>query len=80
MVRQFRDYLRADKKLEFRDAEFDSSADYVAGEIERDPRATVPVRYRAADDFGLSRLELVARSAAGERRWPLELRAGSRSA
>jgi hypothetical protein len=51
-----------------------------AGEIESDPRATVQVRYRAADDFGLSRLALVARSAAGERRQPLELRAGSRGA
>ena len=51
-----------------------------AGEVESDPRATVLVRYRAADDFGLSRLALVARSAAGERRQPLALTAGSRSA
>ncbi|HEY6000757.1 MAG TPA: DUF4175 family protein, partial [bacterium] len=51
-----------------------------AGEIESDPRATVLVRYRAGDDFGLSRLTLVARSAAGERRQPLELRAGARTA
>jgi hypothetical protein len=51
-----------------------------AGEVESDPRATVLVRYRASDDFGLSRLALVARSAAGERRHPLELRSGARSA
>lgn len=33
---QFRNYLRTVKKLEFTDAEFDSSRDYIAGEIERE--------------------------------------------
>ena len=49
------------------------------GEIESDPRGTIAVRYRAADDYGLSRLALVARSAAGERRLPLPLGSGVRS-
>ena len=38
------------------------------------------MRYRCADDYGISRLALVARSAAGERRWALPLAAGARSA
>jgi hypothetical protein len=40
------------------------------GEIEGDPRGMVAVRYRAADDYGLSRLALVSSSSAGERRLP----------
>jgi hypothetical protein len=50
------------------------------GTIESDPRAAVLLRYRAADDYGLSRLALVARSAAGERRFALPLPAGARAA
>lgn len=33
---EFRDYLRTAKKLEFTDVQFDSSADYISGEIERE--------------------------------------------
>ncbi len=51
-----------------------------AGEIESDPRGTIAVRYRCADDYGISRLAFVARAAAGERRWALPLPAGARSA
>jgi carboxyl-terminal processing protease len=36
VVDSFRTFLRGTKKLEFTDAEFDSSLDYVAGEIERE--------------------------------------------
>ncbi|MHB8834868.1 MAG: DUF4175 family protein [Candidatus Methylomirabilia bacterium] len=50
------------------------------GEIESDPRGTVLVRYRCADDYGISRLAFVARSKAGERRWALPLTPGARSA
>ena len=50
------------------------------GEIESDPRGTVEVRYRCADDYGISRLTFVASSAAGEKRWALPLSAGARSA
>jgi hypothetical protein len=50
------------------------------GELDGDPRGTVAVRYRCADDYGISRLTFVARSAAGERRLPLPLAAGARSA
>ncbi len=51
-----------------------------AGEIEGDPRALVTVRYRAADDFGLSRLALVVCAAGGERRHPLTLAPSARVA
>jgi hypothetical protein len=51
-----------------------------AGEVEADPRGTVVVRYRAADDYGLSALALVARAGAVERRAPLPLGAAARSA
>ncbi len=50
------------------------------GEIESEPRGTILVRYRCADDYGLSRLFFVARSAVGEHRWPLPLNTGARSA
>jgi hypothetical protein len=50
------------------------------GEIESEPRGTIAVRYRCADDYGISRLALVARSAAGERRFALPLTPGARSA
>lgn len=36
VVEQFRTYLRTTKKLEFQDAEFDSSRSYMAGEIDRE--------------------------------------------
>jgi tetratricopeptide (TPR) repeat protein len=49
-------------------------------EVESDPRGTIAVRYRCADDYGISRLALVARSASGEHRLALPLSAGSRSA
>jgi hypothetical protein len=51
-----------------------------AGTVETELRAPLLVRYRAADDFGLSRLALVARLAAGERRQPLPLGTAARSA
>jgi hypothetical protein len=51
-----------------------------AGDLESDPRGTITVRYRCADDYGISRLAFVARSAAGERRFALPLNAGARSA
>jgi soluble cytochrome b562 len=51
-----------------------------AGEIESDARGAVTVRYRAADDYGISGLALVARAAAGERRWTIPLAARARSA
>lgn len=50
------------------------------GDIESDPRGTIMVRYRCADDYGISKLAFVARSAAGEHRWALPLAAGARSA
>lgn len=50
------------------------------GEVEGDPRGTLAIRYRAADDYGLSRLSLVSRSASGERRSPLPLTSGARGA
>jgi len=50
------------------------------GEIESDPLGTVTVRYRAADDYGLSSLALVTSAAAGGRRLALPLGAGARSA
>ena len=50
------------------------------GEIESDPRGAVVVRYRCTDDYGISRLAFVARSAAGEHRWALPLKTGARSA
>ena len=50
------------------------------GEIESEPRGTIAVRYRCADDYGISRLAFVARSAAGEHRWALPLTAGARNA
>lgn len=50
------------------------------GEIESDPRGTIVVRYRCADDYGISRLTFVSRSAAGEQRQALPLTAGARSA
>lgn len=36
VVEQFRTYLRTTKKLDFKDAEFDSDRTYMAGEIERE--------------------------------------------
>lgn len=49
-------------------------------EIEGDPRGMVLVRYRIADDYGISRIAFMARSAAGEHRWELPLKVGARSA
>ena len=50
------------------------------GDVESDPHGTITVRYRSTDDYGISRLAFVARSAAGERRFALPLTAGARSA
>ena len=50
------------------------------GDIDSDPRGTITVRYRCADDYGISKLAFVAASAAGEHRWALPLTAGARSA
>ena len=51
-----------------------------AGEVESAASGALAVRYRAVDDYGISRLALVARAAAGERRWTIPLAARARSA